>query len=230
MYHFKAKDSEIKKSSLCLEDISVDFSANTIKKVGLNRCVHDIFVDYRAFDTSNVINIHKYLMKANIWVNFKKIIRLLTGLVNGSNHTKYVFLTNQKCTVQRTVIVLHSNKYTQGLHYYTFSVNLDICVGSCNILNDLSNKVCVPNKTEDSNLSVFNIITEKNESKTLTKHISCECKGKFDDKKWNSNQKWNNDKCRSGCKKHICEKVYIWNPATCSCKLLTIHWLHVTKL
>ena len=183
MYHFKAKDSEIKKSSLCLEDISVDFSANTIKKVGLNRCVHDIFVDYRAFDTSNVINIHKYLMKANIWVNFKKIIRLLTGLVNGSNHTKYVFLTNQKCTVQRTVIVLHSNKYTQGLHYYTFSVNLDICVGSCNILNDLSNKVCVPNKTEDSNLSVFNIITEKNESKTLTKHISCECKGKFDDKK-----------------------------------------------
>ena len=221
MYNFKTKDSEIKKFSLCLEDISADFSANSMKKVGLNGCVHDIFVDYRAFDTSNVINIHKYL---------KKIIRLLTGLVNGSNHTKYVFLTNQKCTVQRTIIVLHSNKYIQGLHYYTFSVNLDICVGSCNTLNDLSNKVCVPNKTEDSNLSVFNIITEKNESKTLTKHISCECKGKFDGRKWNSNQKWNNDKCRSGCKKHICEKDYIWNPATCSCKLLTIHWLHVTKL
>ena len=84
MYHFKAKDSEIKNFSLCLEDISADFSANSMKKVGLNGCVHDIFVDYRAFDTSNVINIHKYL---------KKIIRLLTGLVNGSNHTKYVFLS-----------------------------------------------------------------------------------------------------------------------------------------
>ena len=36
---------------------------------------------------------------------------------------------------------------------------LSICgyVGSCNILNDLS-KVCVPNKTEDLNLSVFNMI------------------------------------------------------------------------
>ena len=27
-----------------------------------------------------------------------------------------------------------------------------------------------------------------------------------------------NDKCWCECKKHICEKDYIWNPATCSCK------------
>ena len=33
------------------------------------------------------------------------------------------------------------------------------CVGSCNILNDLSNKVFVPNKTEDLNLDVFTMIT-----------------------------------------------------------------------
>ena len=33
----------------------------------------------------------------------------------------------------------------------------------------LSNKVCVPNKTEDLNLSVFNMITGINESKTLRK-------------------------------------------------------------
>ena len=28
-----------------------------------------------------------------------------------------------------------------------------MCVPSCNTLNDLSNKVCVPNKTEDLNLN-----------------------------------------------------------------------------
>ena len=39
------------------------------------------------------------------------------------------------------------------------------------ILNDLSNKVCVPNKTEDLNLGMFNMITEINQSKKLTKHI-----------------------------------------------------------
>ena len=39
------------------------------------------------------------------------------------------------------------------------------------------------------------MITEINESETLTKNISCECKCKFDVRKCNSNQKWNNHKC-----------------------------------
>ena len=45
-------------------------------------------------------------------------------------------------------------------------VKLDRCVGSCNSINDLTNKVCVPYKREDLNLSVSDIITGINESKT----------------------------------------------------------------
>ena len=33
------------------------------KKTGLNGCVYDFSLDYRAFDTINIIDIHKYLMK-----------------------------------------------------------------------------------------------------------------------------------------------------------------------
>ena len=62
-----------------------------------------------------------------------------------SNHTKCVLLRNQ---TQPTFINLHPNEYSQELHYCTFAVKLDRCVGSCNTLNDLSNKVCVLNKTE----------------------------------------------------------------------------------
>ena len=86
------------------------------------------------------------------------------------------------------------------------------------ILNYLSDKVCVPNKTEDLNVGLFNMITGINESKTLTEHISCECKCKFDGRKCNSDQWWNNDKCWCWCKKYICEKDYVWNPSTCSCE------------
>ena len=121
--------------------------------------------------------------------------------------------------IQPTLINLHPNEYSQEFHYYPFAVKLDRCVGICNTLNNLSNKVCVPNKTEDLNLSEFNMITRINESKTLAKHISCECKYKIDGRKCNSNKWWNNDKRRCECKKHnICEKDYIWNPASCSCK------------
>ena len=68
-------------------------------------------------------------------------------------------MSNQKYMIQPSLINLPSNEYIQELHYYPFAVKLDRCVGGCNTLNDLSNKVCVPNKTEDLNLSVFNMIT-----------------------------------------------------------------------
>ena len=98
----------------------------------------------------------------------KKIfIGLLTDLVNRSNHAKWVSLSNEKCMTQSTHINLHPNEYSQEFHYYPFSVKLDRCVGSCNTLNDLYNKVCIPNKTEDSSLSTFNMITGINQSKTL---------------------------------------------------------------
>ena len=45
-------------------------------------------------------------------------------------------------------------------------------------------------------LNMFNMITGINNSKTLTNHISCECKFKFDGRKCNSNQWWDNDKCQ----------------------------------
>ena len=49
------------------------------------------------------------------------------------------------------------------MHYYPFTIKLEKCVGSCNTLSDLSNKVCVPNKTEDLNLNLSNMITGINE-------------------------------------------------------------------
>ena len=109
-------------------------------------------------------------------------IVLSTGIVSAYIHTKCVSLSNQKCMTQTTLINLHTNEYSQEFHYYPFAVKLDRCTGSCNTLNDLSNKLCVPNKTEDLNLSLFNMITGINESKISTKHISCKCK------KYNSDQ------------------------------------------
>ena len=85
---------------------------------------------------------------------------LLTGLVNRSNHTNCVSLSNQKCMIQPTLINLHPNEYSQQFHYYPFVVKLDRSVESCNTLNDLSNKACLPNKTTDLNLSIFNMITK----------------------------------------------------------------------
>ena len=52
----------------------------------------------------------------------------------------------------------------------------------------------------------------------ISDHTSCECQCKFDVRKCNSKQKWNNYEFRRKCEKHMCGKDYIWNLATCSWK------------
>ena len=82
---------------------------------------------------------------------------LLINVVNTSNHTKCVSLSSQKCQIQPMFINLYPNEYSQEFHYYPFTVKLDTCVASCSTLNDLSNKVCVPNKTRDLSYKKYNL-------------------------------------------------------------------------
>ena len=60
------------------------------------------------------------------------------------------------------------------LKYYPFMISLDKSTGSCNIL---SPKICVSKEIKDKL------------SKTMTKHILCYCKCKFNSTTCNSNQK-----------------------------------------
>ena len=66
---------------------------------------------------------------------------ILVNIVNASNHTKRVSLSNQKCEIQPTFTNFYPNEYSQEFHYYPFTAKLDKCVGSCNTPSDLSNKV-----------------------------------------------------------------------------------------
>ena len=93
----------------------------------------------------------------------KEFFVFLTSLINASSYTKYVSLSNQKCDIEPTLINLNPNEYSHELHYHSFAVELDKCVGSCGTSNDLSNKVCIPNKEKYLNIHLFNVITGKNE-------------------------------------------------------------------
>ena len=140
----------------------------------------------------------------------KKIfIRLLTGLVNGSNHTMCVCLSNHKWMNQPTFTNLHPNEYSQEFHYYPFVVKLDGSVGSCNTFNDFSNKACVPNKTEDlksmciqQDQSIYCLSVNVNLMEENVSQI-------------NGGITINAAECKQ-C--HVCEKYCVWNSATCSCE------------
>ena len=62
---FKAKDSEIVATPLCLGNISKDWSIDNRKKTGFTGFVYSFSVDYEATDAVDTKDIHKYLMKKN---------------------------------------------------------------------------------------------------------------------------------------------------------------------
>ena len=88
---------------------------------------------------------------------------------------------DELCMVRPTLIDLNPVE----LKYYPFMISLNKCTESC-----------VPKETKDLNVKAFNKITNKNEAKAMTKHISCDCKCKFNSTVCNSNQKWNNKTCQ----------------------------------
>ena len=65
IYKFKAKDSKIVATSICLRNYSKDWSVNNMKKAGLNDWVYDFSVDYDARAANDILDIRKYLMKKN---------------------------------------------------------------------------------------------------------------------------------------------------------------------
>ena len=65
IYTFKAKDSEIVATPLCLGNISKDWSADDMKKTGFNGYVYDFSVDFDSTDVDDIKDIHMYLMKKN---------------------------------------------------------------------------------------------------------------------------------------------------------------------
>ena len=62
---FKAKDSEIVLSPLCLGYVSKDWSIDDMKKTGFHGYVYDFSVDYNVTDVNDIKDIQKYLMKKN---------------------------------------------------------------------------------------------------------------------------------------------------------------------
>ena len=64
--------------------------------------------------------------------------------------TERVSLNNESCMTRSTLIDLNSAKF----NFFPFMISLDKCNGSCNAIDDLSKKICVPSKTKSINVKV----------------------------------------------------------------------------
>ena len=111
-----------------------------------------------------------------------------------SDRTKRLFLNDEPCKFRPTPIVANPNK----LKYYSFTISLNKCTGSCNVL---SSKICIPKETKGINVKAFDMIRNQDEAKAMPEHISCHCKCKFNSTTCNSKQKRDNKTCQCKIKR-----------------------------
>ena len=117
------------------------------------------------------------------FINLKFVAVLSFGRLLTAQSVNCTSLHNQPSIARPVLIDLNLDE----LCFYPFMVRVDRCGGSFNTHDDLSGRIFVPNKTKDVNVKVFNTIAGINESKSVVKHVSCNCKCGFNGK--NSNPK-----------------------------------------
>ena len=67
---------------------------------------------------------------------------------------KCVSMNNQECRIRPEIININSN----GLIFYPYSIEVNKCSGSYNIINDPYAKLGVPDVVNNINVKVFNLI------------------------------------------------------------------------
>ena len=113
------------------------------------------------------------------------------------NSLECVSMNNQGCKARPKITDVNSNEPV----FYPFSIKVNKCSGSCNDVNDLYTKLCVPDVVKNINVKVFNLLSWNNQTKHIEWYETCKCKCRLNASVCNNKQRWNKDKCRYECKK-----------------------------
>ena len=140
----------------------------------------------------------------------KKVFVLgLTVLSSNTNALEYVLMKNQACIVRPKIIDINSNNPI----FNPFSVTINRCSGNCNNIDDPYARICVPDTVKNLNVTVLNLMSRTNESRSIELHETCKCICRLNEIISNNKQRWNKDKCRCEYKelidKGVCDKGFI---------------------
>ena len=90
---------------------------------------------------------------------------------------------------------------------FPFSIETSKCSGSCNNINYLHAKICVPDVVKNLNVKVLNIMSRTNETRHIEWHEKC-INVSVNLGLCNNKKRWNKDQCRCECKELIDKGVY----------------------
>ena len=71
------------------------------------------------------------------------------------NSLEWVSMNNQECRTRTKIINIDNNESV----FYSFSIKVNKCCGSCNNINDPYARSCVPGVVKNINVKVYNLMS-----------------------------------------------------------------------
>ena len=135
------------------------------------------------------------------------------------NSLECILMNNQECKARPKMIDTNANEPV----FYPYSIKVNKCSGSDNNINNPYAKLHIPDVVKKINVKVFDHMSGINETRQMLWHETCKCVCRLSVAVCNSNQIWNDDKCRCECRedlvdKKVCDKGFSWNPSNCECE------------
>ena len=92
-------------------------------------------------------------------------------------------MSNQEWKLKSAMVNIINNK----LLFYSYSILVNKCSGSCNDIYNPYATLCIPNVVKGMNIKVFNLMSRTNETCYVSWHETCACKCRLDTNFCNNN-------------------------------------------
>ena len=90
--------------------------------------------------------IKKIFVVAMTFINFN---------LSNVNYLECVSMNNQECKIRTEIVNLNTNEPA----FYSYSIKINKCKGSCNTINGPCAKICVSDNIKNTNVKVFNLMS-----------------------------------------------------------------------
>ena len=86
-------------------------------------------------------------------VFFTSSMKFFNFNLSNVNSLESVSMNNQESKIRTEIFNLNTNEPM----FYPYSIKINKCKGSCNIINDPYAKICSPDEIKNTNVKVFNV-------------------------------------------------------------------------
>ena len=136
---------------------------------------------------------------------FISAMKFFSFKVLNVNPLECVSINNQKCKARPKIVNVNNNESV----FCPYNIKVNKWSGSCNNINNLYAKLCIPDIIQSRHVKVLNLMQRINKTRHIIWHETCKCVCRLTSSFCNSRQIWNEANVDPNVKKILLTKKYV---------------------